>query len=172
MSYNFRSRFSDKAEISSYTGKRIVDYHTTEKPGTIIIDTSQRKLFLVLTGGKAIQYGVGVGRAGFAWSGTAHVGRKVEWPDWHPPKEMIARELKQYGRQLPTRMVGGIYNPLGARALYLYEGHHDTLYRIHGTNEPNTIGQAVSSGCIRMLNAEVMDLYNRVKIGTKVVVLK
>ena len=170
--FNFISRFSGKAAVAGYTGKRIVDYQTTEKAGSIIIDTSQRKLYLVLMGGKAIQYGVGVGREGFAWSGTAHVGRKVEWPDWHPPEEMITRELRQNGRQLPEKVVGGIYNPLGARALYLYQGNRDTLYRIHGTNEPGTIGQAVSSGCIRMLNEEVIDLYNRVKIGTKVIVLK
>jgi len=172
VSYNFTSRFSGKAAVARYTGKRIVDYQTPEKPGTIVIDTNQRQLYLVLKGGKAIQYGVGVGRKGFAWSGTAHVGRKVEWPDWHPPKDMITRELRQNGRQLPERMVGGILNPLGARALYLYQGNRDTLYRIHGTNEPDTIGRAVSSGCIRMLNEEVIDLYNRAKIGTKVVVLK
>lgn len=172
MGYNFSSTFSGKNLATDYAGKRMINYHTTEKPGTIIIDTTHRKLYLVLPNGKAIQYGVGVGRKGFAWSGTAHIGNKVEWPDWYPPEEMITRELRQNGRRLPERIVGGILNPLGARALYLYQGNRDTLYRIHGTNEPNTIGRAVSSGCIRMLNSEVIDLYNRVKIGAKVVVLK
>ncbi|MGI9371343.1 MAG: L,D-transpeptidase, partial [Hyphomicrobiales bacterium] len=114
--------------------------------------------------------GVGVGRRGFTWYGTAQIKRKSEWPAWHPPQEMIEREKKQYGRTLPSRMEGGPKNPLGARALYLFQGNKDTLYRIHGTNAPWTIGQAVSSGCIRLVNSEIKDLYSRVKIGAKVVV--
>jgi lipoprotein-anchoring transpeptidase ErfK/SrfK len=169
--YNFSSVFSPNHAYGRYSGKAIVDYKTVEKPGTIIIDTSQRKLFYVLAGGKAIAYGIGVGRQGFEWSGTARIGDKAEWPQWRPPKEMIERELQLYGRQLPEVMEGGPNNPLGARALYLYQGSRDTLYRIHGTNQPQTIGQAVSSGCIRMVNEEVIDLYNRVRIGAKVIVL-
>lgn len=154
----------------SYKGKRTVSYQTTEKPGTIIVSTRKRKLYYVLGDGKAIEYGVGVGRQGFTWSGTAKVGRKAVWPAWHPPQEMIEREKKQYGRTLPARMEGGPNNPLGARALYLFQGSKDTLYRIHGTNAPHTIGTAQSSGCIRMLNEEVIDLHDRVKVGAKVIV--
>jgi lipoprotein-anchoring transpeptidase ErfK/SrfK len=154
----------------SYKGKRTVSYQTTEKPGTIIISTRKRKLYYVLGDGKAIEYGVGVGRQGFTWSGTANVARKAVWPAWHPPQEMIEREKKQYGRILPARMEGGPNNPLGARALYLFQGNKDTLYRIHGTNAPHTIGTAQSSGCIRMLNEEVIDLHDRVRIGAKVIV--
>ena len=149
---------------------RIVDYVTDEKPGTIIIDTRQRYLYLVLGNDKAKRYGIGVGRAGFQWSGVAKVGRKQKWPDWYPPKEMIERELKKYGRKLPEKMPGGPNNPLGARALYLYQNGKDTLYRIHGTNAPWSIGRAVSSGCIRLRNEDVIDLYNRVKVGAKVIV--
>jgi lipoprotein-anchoring transpeptidase ErfK/SrfK len=159
------------ARGSSYRGKEIVAYPTNEKPGTIIINTGERRLYYVLGGGQAIRYGVGVGRQGFEWSGVAKVGAKREWPAWHPPADMIERELVQYGRQLPSRMEGGPGNPLGARALYLYEGGRDTLYRIHGTNEPRSIGLATSSGCIRMLNEEVIDLYNRVPMGAKVIVV-
>jgi lipoprotein-anchoring transpeptidase ErfK/SrfK len=155
----------------SYGGKQIVAYPTNEAPGTIVINTSERRLYYVLGDGQAIKYGVGVGRQGFEWSGVAKVGAKREWPAWHPPADMIERELIQYGRQLPSRMEGGPGNPLGARALYLYEGGRDTLYRIHGTNEPRSIGLATSSGCIRMLNEEVIDLYNRVKMGAKVIVV-
>jgi lipoprotein-anchoring transpeptidase ErfK/SrfK len=155
---------------SSYRGKRTISYLTNEKPGTIIVSARKRKLYFVLPDGKAIEYGVGVGRVGFGWSGTARVARKAEWPAWHPPKEMIEREKKKYGRTLPARMEGGPSNPLGARALYLFQGKKDTLYRIHGTNAPHTIGTAQSSGCIRMLNKEVIDLHKRVKIGAKVIV--
>jgi lipoprotein-anchoring transpeptidase ErfK/SrfK len=155
----------------SYGGKQIVRYDAREQAGTIIINTSERRLYYVLGDGQAISYGIGVGREGFQWSGVAKVGAKREWPAWHPPAEMIERELIQYGRQLPSRMEGGPGNPLGARALYLYEGGRDTLYRIHGTNEPRSIGLATSSGCIRMLNEEVIDLYNRVPMGAKVIVL-
>ena len=149
---------------------RIVDYETDEKPGTIIIDTRSRYLYLVLGNGKAKRYGIGVGRAGFQWSGVAKVGRKQKWPDWYPPKEMIERELKKYGRKLPEKMPGGPDNPLGARAMYLYQNGKDTLYRIHGTNAPWSIGRAVSSGCIRLRNEDVIDLYKRVKVGAKVIV--
>ena len=171
--FNFSSMFSrsEKPRGGRYRGKETIAYRTAEKPGTIIIDTNKRRLFYVLGSGKAISYGVGVGRQGFSWSGVARVGNKQEWPRWHPPKEMIERELAQYGRLLPEVMEGGPNNPLGARALYLYQGNKDTLYRIHGTNAPDTIGQAMSSGCIRMLNEEVIDLYNRAAINSKVIVL-
>lgn len=131
-------------------------------PGTIVISTKEKRLYLVLNDGTALKYGIGVGKQGFAWKGTETISRKAEWPDWTPPKEMIARRP-----ELPDHMEGGLNNPLGARALYL----GSTLYRIHGTNEPNSIGKAVSSGCIRMANPDVMDLYGRVGVGTKVVVL-
>ena len=145
---------------------QIVDYHTKEKPGTIVIDTKRKFLYLVEPDGKARRYGVGVGKEGFGWSGTNLITRKAEWPGWTPPSEMIARERAK-GRILPAHMEGGIANPLGARALYL--GH--TLYRVHGTNAPWTIGHNVSSGCIRMRNQDVIDLYGRVHVGTKVVVM-
>lgn len=160
----------DRVQPRAYRGKRIVNDPTGEAPGTIVVSTRKRKLYFVLDNGKAIEYGVGVGRAGFVWKGTARIARKAQWPAWHPPKEMIEREKKQYGRTLPTRMEGGINNPLGARALYLFQGKKDTLYRIHGTNAPHTIGRALSSGCIRMLNEEVTDLYERVNINAKVIV--
>jgi lipoprotein-anchoring transpeptidase ErfK/SrfK len=144
----------------------VVDYPTKESPGTIIIDPHQRYLYLVQEGGKAQRYGVGVGRDGFGWSGTVTVGRKAEWPTWTPPAEM--RKRQPY---LPVSMPGGPNNPLGARALYLHKDGNDTLYRIHGSNEPWTIGQAVSSGCFRMRNEDVTELYSKVGIGTKVVVL-
>ena len=136
------------------------------QPGSIIIRTSERKLYFVETEGRAIRYGIGVGREGFQWGGVSYVSRKKEWPDWRPPKEMIQRELEQNGRKIPDFMPGGPDNPLGARALYL----GSTLYRIHGTNEAYTIGGAVSSGCIRMRNSDVIDLYKRVAVGAKVYV--
>ena len=144
----------------------VVNYETRHKPGTIIIDTPNRYLYLVMPGGKARRYGVGVGKPGFEWAGTHNITRKAQWPDWRPPAQMIARE-KQKGRILPTYMPGGPANPLGARALYL----GSTLYRIHGTNQPWTIGGAVSSGCIRMRNEDVVELYERVGNGTKVIVI-
>jgi lipoprotein-anchoring transpeptidase ErfK/SrfK len=145
---------------------QLVAYESSQNPGTIIIDTSSRFLYLVEEGGMARRYGVGVGKEGFEWSGTNTISRKAEWPDWRPPEEMRARERAK-GRELPVVMVGGPENPLGARALYL----GSTLYRIHGTNRPDTIGKAMSSGCIRMRNEDVTDLYERVNTGTKVIVL-
>lgn len=144
---------------------RTVSYQTSQKPGTIIIDTRTRHLYLITGDGKARRYGVGVGKQGFEWSGTEKITRKATWPSWTPPKEMIARERAK-GRELPPFMEGGPANPLGARAIYL----GSTLYRIHGTNQPWSIGQAVSSGCIRMRNEDVMDLYERIRIGAKVIV--
>ncbi|MGG6898866.1 MULTISPECIES: L,D-transpeptidase [Rhizobium] len=145
---------------------QIVDYQTKEKPGSIVIDTNNRFLYLVMEGGKARRYGVGVGKPGFEWAGAHTITRKQEWPDWTPPSEMVAREAAK-GHYLPARMEGGEANPLGARAMYL----GSTLYRIHGTNAPWTIGSAVSSGCIRLRNEDVTDLYNRVKVGTRVIVM-
>jgi lipoprotein-anchoring transpeptidase ErfK/SrfK len=155
--------------------RKSVYYPNDEEPGTIIVDAQNRFLYLVQGGGRAIRYGVGVGRQGFGWSGFATVKNKQEWPDWYPPKEMIARQV-DLRRQLTELqsglgMPGGPRNPLGARAMYLWQGNKDTLYRIHGTFEPWTIGQNVSSGCIRMINQDVMDLYERVPLGAKVVVL-
>ena len=143
--------------------KRTVAWTQTQAPGTIVVSTSARRLYFVNGDGTAIEYGVGVGRNGFTWSGTKTITRKAEWPGWTPPPQMLRRRP-----DLPRHMPGGIDNPLGARALYL----GSSLYRIHGSNEPDTIGAAVSSGCIRMTNNDVVDLYNRVKVGTKVVVLK
>ena len=134
---------------------------TNYAPGTIFINTAERRLYLILPNGQALRYGIGVGRDGFRWSGVHHISAKKEWPGWTPPAEMLARR-----RDLPRHMAGGIENPLGARALYL----GSTLYRIHGSNEPETIGQAVSSGCFRMTNEDVTDLYNRVSVGAMVVV--
>ena len=139
-----------------------VDYPTQEQAGTIIIDTPNTFLYLVLGRGKALRYGIGVGREGFTWSGTQKISKMSEWPDWFPPSEMIQRQP-----YLPRVMAGGPGNPLGARALYL----GNTLYRIHGTNQPSTIGQFVSSGCIRLTNEDIEDLYRRVRVGTHVVVL-
>ena len=142
--------------------RQIVNYRTNEAPGTIIVDTPNTYLYLVMGDGKAIRYGIGVGREGFTWSGTHPVVRKAEWPDWYPPQEMIARQP-----YLPRMTAGGPGNPLGARAMYI----GGTVYRIHGTNNPATIGKNVSSGCIRLTNEDVTDLYERVKVGAKVVVL-
>jgi lipoprotein-anchoring transpeptidase ErfK/SrfK len=142
--------------------KQVVSYDGKHAPGTIVIDTPNRFLYLVQENGKAVRYGIGVGREGFRWSGVKSVTRKAEWPDWTPPPEMLKRRP-----DLPRHMAGGPDNPLGARAMYL----GSTLYRIHGSNEPWTIGTAVSSGCIRMRNEDVTDLYERVKVGTKVIVI-
>ncbi|HXX52061.1 MAG TPA: L,D-transpeptidase [Xanthobacteraceae bacterium] len=142
--------------------RQVVDYRSVEAPGTIIIDTPHTYLYFLLGGDKAIRYGIGVGREGFTWSGVKTIERKTEWPDWIPPADMLARQP-----YLPRFMAGGPGNPLGARAMYLA----GTVYRIHGTNAPDTIGKQVSSGCIRMLNQDVIDLYERAHVGTKVVVL-
>ncbi|MGO4523781.1 L,D-transpeptidase [Microvirga sp. 2MCAF35] len=152
------------AEDDPRFGRYMIDDPTGEAPGTIVVDTKERQLYYVQSNKKAIRYGVAVGDEAYGWTGTATIARKAEWPDWHPPAEMKARwPHVQYTK-------GGPENPLGARALYLYEGNKDTLYRIHGTNEPEKIGHAVSSGCIRMRNIDVIDLYNRVALNTKVVV--
>ncbi len=156
----------DVDQIVTGSTHRIVDVPGDYTPGSIIIRTSERKLYYVQSQGRAVRYGVGVGRDGFQWGGVSYVSRKKEWPEWRPPKEMIERELHQNGRVIPDFMPGGPDNPLGARALYLGA----TLYRIHGTNEDYTIGGAVSSGCIRMRNADIVDLYSRVAIGAKVYV--
>jgi lipoprotein-anchoring transpeptidase ErfK/SrfK len=149
-------------QISPRLRRTVVEYPTREPNGTVVIDTPNTYLYLVLGGGKAIRYGIGVGREGFTWSGVKSVERKAEWPDWIPPVEMIQRQP-----YLPRFMAGGPGNPLGARAMYLA----GTVYRIHGTNDPSTIGKRVSSGCIRLVNDDVIDLYQRVNVGTKVVVL-
>ncbi|WP_262273351.1 MULTISPECIES: L,D-transpeptidase [Microvirga] len=152
------------AEADPRFGRYMIDDPTGEAPGTIVVDTKERQLYLVQPNRKAIRYGVAVGDEAYGWTGTATIARKAEWPDWNPPAEMKARwPHVQYTK-------GGPANPLGARALYLYEGNKDTLYRIHGTNEPEKIGHAVSSGCIRMRNIDVIDLYNRVSLNTKVIV--
>jgi lipoprotein-anchoring transpeptidase ErfK/SrfK len=155
-----------QAAISEQFQRHIVDYRRPERPGTILVDTDSRFLYFVMPGGKAIRYGVAVGEEAMAFSGVASVGRMAEWPDWVPTREIQAR-LGPY----PPRVAGGPANPLGARALYLYSGNKDTLFRIHGTNQPEYIGQAISSGCIRMTNTDVIDLYNRVSMGTTVIVL-
>jgi lipoprotein-anchoring transpeptidase ErfK/SrfK len=152
----------DSVAIPEHLRRQIVNYPTREPVGTIIVDTPNTYLYYVLGGGKAMRYGIGVGREGFTWSGVKSVERKAEWPDWIPPAEMIARQP-----YLPRFMAGGPGNPLGARAMYI----GGTVYRIHGTNAPSTIGYNVSSGCIRMLNEDVIDLYSRVNVGAKVVVL-
>jgi lipoprotein-anchoring transpeptidase ErfK/SrfK len=149
-------------ELPARLKRQIVSYPTREAPGTIIIDTPNTYLYYVLGGGQAIRYGIGVGRDGFTWSGTQTIVKKAEWPDWTPPPEMIARQP-----YLPRYMAGGPGNPLGARAMYL----GGTIYRIHGTNAPGTIGTRVSSGCLRLTNEDVTDLYSRVNVGTKVIVL-
>jgi lipoprotein-anchoring transpeptidase ErfK/SrfK len=159
----------DTRRINPVFLRQEVAYEGGEAPGTIVVDPADHFLYLVADGGSAIRYGVGVGREGFAWNGTAAVRRKQVWPTWTPPVEMQRRqpEAARYAGGMP----GGPANPLGARALYLYQGGRDTMYRIHGTNEPMSIGRSMSSGCIRLLNQDIIDLYDRVPIGTKVVVL-
>jgi lipoprotein-anchoring transpeptidase ErfK/SrfK len=167
----FASAIEDRTPLGEREGRttlppdlqrQIVSYPTAAAAGTIIVDTAQTYLYYVLGGGRAIRYGIGVGRDGFTWSGSQAVTRLAEWPDWTPPQEMIVRQP-----YLPRWMAGGKGNPLGARAIYL----GSTIYRIHGTNAPETIGTKVSSGCIRMINADVIDLYSRVAVGTKIIVL-
>ena len=154
-----------KVAVAEPFRRAIVDYHRKEMPGTIVVDSDNHFLYLVQDGGKAIRYGVTVGEEALAWSGVAKIQRKAEWPTWTPTAEIKKR------MDVPNFVSGGPQNPMGARAMYLYEGNKDTLYRIHGTNQPEYIGQAISSGCIRMTNEDVIDLYNRVKMGTVVVVL-
>ena len=153
--------------------RRVVRLETDEKPGTIIVDTNNKYLYLIQADNSATRYGIGVGRDGFGWSGVMKVQRMAEWPTWIPPKEMIARERKK-GRILPDKIEGkenNLENPLGARALYLYKGRNDSGFRIHGTNEPWSIGLNMSSGCIRMMNKDVVHLYNHARIGAKVIVI-
>jgi lipoprotein-anchoring transpeptidase ErfK/SrfK len=157
-----RPETGPKKELPAQFRRALVDYWTKEPAGTIIVDTPNTYLYLVLGNGKALRYGVGVGREGFTWSGAERITKMAEWPDWNPPEEMIVRQP-----YLPRFMAGGETNPLGARALYLGK----TIYRIHGTNQPSTIGTFVSSGCIRLTNEDVMDLYSRIRVGTRVVVL-
>jgi Uncharacterized protein conserved in bacteria len=148
-----------------------VAYPTKEAPGTIVVDTPARRLYYVLGDGRAVRYGVGVGRNGYALAGTAYIGRKAEWPNWTPSPNMLRIDPEKnmrYAGGVP----GGLNNPLGARALYLYRGGNDTMFRIHGTNQPWSIGQAMSSGCVRMMNQDIIDLYERAKVGGKVVVLQ
>jgi lipoprotein-anchoring transpeptidase ErfK/SrfK len=151
----------DSVQLEPEFQRTMVLYRTTEAPGTIIVQTSERHLYVVQGNGRALRYGIGVGRDGFQWQGLVKISRKAEWPDWTPPPEMIERQP-----YLPRFMAGGPGNPLGARALYLGA----TVYRIHGTNRPDTIGTAVSSGCFRLVNADVTDLYDRIPVGTKVIV--
>ena len=155
-------RTPKKVHLDPRFMRQVVPYQTSEAPGTLVVNTGQHFLYLVLGGGKAMRYGIGTAKTGFEWNGVHHITNKREWPDWTPPAEMIARRP-----DIPHHMAGGENNPLGARALYI----GSTLYRIHGTTEPWTIGTNVSSGCIRMVNDDVIDLYARVKIGSKVVVL-
>ena len=161
-----RDTMSEDAALPDRLRRAVVNYPSREAPGTLIVDTRHTYLYFILGNDRAIRYGVGVGREGFTWSGVQSISRKAEWPDWHPPAQMIARQP-----YLPRFVAGGPGNPLGARAMYLYRGNRDTMFRIHGTNEPWTIGQAVSSGCIRMINQDVIDLYRRVPVGTKVFIL-
>jgi lipoprotein-anchoring transpeptidase ErfK/SrfK len=151
----------DSVELAPEYQKQMVYYRSTEAPGTIIISTAERHLYLIQGNGRALRYGIGVGRDGFQWQGMVSITKKAEWPDWTPPPEMIARQP-----YLPRFMAGGPGNPLGARAMYLGA----TVYRIHGTNQPDTIGTAISSGCFRLVNADVADLYGRVPVGTKVII--
>ncbi|MBS7803477.1 L,D-transpeptidase [Rhizobiales bacterium TNE-4] len=157
----------DRSKMKPELARQTVAYTGGEKPGTIVVDIDQRFLFLVQPGDTAIRYGIGVGRQGFSWRGMAYVGRKAVWPDWRPTATM-----KRILKNLPDHMEGGLNSPLGARALYLYQNGHDILFRIHGTNEPWSIGEQVSSGCIRLLNEDIYDLYNRVDVGTTVIVKK
>jgi lipoprotein-anchoring transpeptidase ErfK/SrfK len=159
----------DFSEIDPDYLRAVVPYRGPERPGTIVIDPREKYLHLVRDDGTAIRYGVGVGREGFGWSGRATIKRKAAWPTWTPPYEMTLRD--EEAAKWASGMPGGPENPLGARAMYLYQGDKDTLYRIHGNNDPSSIGHAVSSGCIRLLNQDVIDLYDRVPVGTPVVVL-
>jgi lipoprotein-anchoring transpeptidase ErfK/SrfK len=158
-----------RSHSEDYVPPAVVAHRLPAPPGTVIVDTRRRRLWLVLSSDKALRYAVAVGRDGYSWRGTATIARKVEWPEWIPPREMVARAAATH-RFLPTSVDGGRLNPLGARALYLFQGNRDTLIRIHGTNDPASIGRSVSSGCIRMRNEDVMDLYDRVAVGARVIV--
>ncbi|MGY6707787.1 MAG: L,D-transpeptidase [Rhizobiaceae bacterium] len=157
-------------EVKPELRRQVVDYETRHAPGTIVVDTPAKRLYYVMEDGKAMRYGVGVGRAGLALRGNAYVGRKAEWPSWTPTDNMIARD--PINRQFAGGVPGGLNNPLGARALYLYRNGRDTMFRIHGTNQPQSIGHAMSSGCIRMLNHDIIDLHERVPTGARVVVIQ
>jgi lipoprotein-anchoring transpeptidase ErfK/SrfK len=157
-------------EVPAKFQRRSVRFRTDEAPGTIIVDTNNKFLYYVEGKNRATRYGIGVGREGFGWSGVVSIGRKAEWPTWTPPAEMRAREARR-GIKLPVVMQGGPQNPLGARAMYLYKGGRDTIFRIHGTNQPWSIGLNLSSGCIRMMNKDVEHLYARAPVGSKVVVI-
>jgi lipoprotein-anchoring transpeptidase ErfK/SrfK len=161
---------SDAGKVPRKFRRRSVRFFEDYAPGTVVVDTRAKYLYFVQGGGRAVRYGIGVGRQGFSWSGNAVIRRKAKWPKWTPPAEMVKRD--KFAAQWADGMPGGPRNPLGARALYLFQGKVDTLYRIHGTFAPSSIGRAVSSGCIRMINADVADLYNRVSIGAKVLVLQ
>ncbi|MCB1378861.1 MAG: L,D-transpeptidase [Alphaproteobacteria bacterium] len=161
---------SDIRKVPAKFRRRKVRFDTDYPPGTIVVDTASKYLYFLTGNGSAIRYGIGVGRQGFSWSGTAVIRRKAKWPTWTPPAAMVERD--EFAAQWAGGMPGGPKNPLGARALYLYQGNRDTLYRIHGTFAPSSIGKAVSSGCIRMINADVADLYDRVRLGAQVVVLQ
>jgi lipoprotein-anchoring transpeptidase ErfK/SrfK len=164
-----RQYYARNKQLPEAFKRQVVTFRTAEAPGTIIIDGNQHFLYLVQPGGQAIRYGIGVGRDGFGWAGKVRVGRMAEWPTWTPPAEMVARDAN--AAKWAAGMPGGPDNPLGPRAMYLYEGDNDTIYRIHGTVEPWTIGLDVSSGCIRLNNDDVVDLYSQVKVGAKVIVL-
>ncbi len=161
---------SDIQKVPHKFRRRVVRFASNYPPGTIVVDTRKKFLYLIQSNGKAVRYGIGVGRQGFSWSGAAVIKHKAKWPTWTPPADMVARD--EFAAQWADGMPGGPKNPLGARALYLFQGNVDTLYRIHGTFVPSSIGKAVSSGCIRMINADVADLYDRVKIGARVIVLQ
>ncbi|MGE0007091.1 MAG: L,D-transpeptidase [Parvibaculaceae bacterium] len=160
---------TDLSKVPKKFRRRVVPYEGRHWPGTVIVDTAERHLYLILEGRQAIRYGVGVGREGFRWAGLADVERKVMWPRWTPPPEMVERDPN--AAKWKDGMPGGPDNPLGARALYLFQNGRDTLYRLHGTNAPGSIGKAMSSGCIRMINEDVIELYRRCPVGTRVVVL-
>jgi len=160
----------DVRKVPAKFRRRKVRFDADYSPGTIVVDTASKYLYFVTGNGSAIRYGIGVGRQGFSWSGTAVIRRKAKWPTWTPPAAMVERD--EFAAQWAGGMPGGPKNPLGARALYLYQGNRDTLYRIHGTFAPSSVGKAVSSGCIRMINADVADLYDRVRLGAQVIVLQ
>ena len=167
----FRLKAVPLEKIKPELRRQVVAYETAHKPGTIVVDTPARRLYHVMENGQAMRYGVGVGRAGLALAGSAYVGRKAEWPNWTPTPNMIRRDPEKNLR-FAGGVPGGPNNPLGARAIYLYRSGNDTHFRIHGTNQPQTIGYAMSSGCVRMMNHDVIDLYERVNVGDRVVVLQ